>query len=57
MAIKKFENKALKISEETKIETKEEEYFFSDIGGKQITVKATSPEEAERKARSLINKS
>jgi len=56
MAVKKFENKALKISEETKIETKEEEYFFSDIDGKQITVKATSPEEAERKARSLINK-
>jgi hypothetical protein len=56
MAIKKFENKALKISEETKIKTKEEEYFFSNIDGRQITVKATSAEEAERKARSLINK-
>ena len=56
MAIKKFENKALKIGKETKIETKEEDYFFSDIGGKQITVRATSREEAERKARALINK-
>jgi hypothetical protein len=54
MSIKKFENKALKISEETKIETKEE-YFFSNIGGKQITVKAASQEEAERKAKDLIN--
>ena len=53
--IKKFENKALKISDETKIETKEEEYFFSNIGGKQITVKAASQEEAERKAKDLIN--
>jgi len=50
--IKKFENKALKISDETKIETKE--YFFPDIDGKQITVKATSQEEAEKKARELI---
>lgn len=56
MAIKKFVNKALNIGEETKIQTKtEEEYFFSNIDGKQITVKATSREEAEKKAKDLIN--
>lgn len=56
MAVKKFENKALKPKEETKIETKgpEEEYFFSNINGKQITVKARSKDEAEIKAKSLI---
>lgn len=52
--IKKFENKALNISDETKIEIKEEEYFFSNIGGKQITVMASSREEAEKKAKELI---
>jgi hypothetical protein len=53
--IKEFQNKDLRSSPKVKIEDKEEEYFFSNIDGKQITVKAASREEAEKKARALIN--
>jgi hypothetical protein len=52
--IKTFQNKDLRSSPEIKIEDKEEDYFFPDIGGKQITVKAASQAEAEKKANSLI---
>lgn len=48
----KVENKAVQMGKEIKQE--EKEYFFPDIGGKQITVKATSREEAEKKAKKLI---
>lgn len=48
--IKNAENKAVKMAE-TKTE---QEYFFPDIEGKQVTVTATSIEEAEKKARAII---
>lgn len=56
MAIKKFENKDLRSIPEVKIEDKEDEYFFPNIDGHSITVKAASPDEAERKAKAIINK-
>lgn len=48
--IKDAENKAINQAG-TK---REQEYFFPDIDGKQITVSATSVEEAEKKARAII---
>lgn len=45
--IKDAENKALSIKTE-------QEYFFPDLEGRQITVKAVSREEAEKKARQRI---
>lgn len=48
--IKDAENKAIKPTE-SKIE---QEYFFPDIEGQQITVKATSLKEAGKKARAMI---
>jgi len=56
MAIKKFEDKSLKGEIEDK-EIKKNKYFFSDIYGCSITVDAASPEEAEKKAKEIINKS
>jgi len=46
----KIKNKALNMGDEII----EREYFFSDINGKQITVKAVNREEAENKAKELI---
>jgi hypothetical protein len=48
--IKNAENKALKMGKE---KNPEQEYFFPDINGKSITVKATSHEEARKKANDL----
>jgi hypothetical protein len=46
----KIKNKALNMGDEVI----EKEYFFSDIKGQQITVKAVNKEEAEKKAKQLI---
>lgn len=50
----KVENKAVHMGDE--IEAKEEKYFFPDVNGQSITVKAKSREEALEKAKKLTNK-
>jgi len=50
----KIQNKAVQMGDE--IKTREEKYFFPDVNGKQITVKANSLKEAEEKAKELTTK-
>jgi hypothetical protein len=50
-------HKAVELDGANEVPTVEEqEYFFPDIDGKQITVKAKTREEAEAKAKAEINK-